>query len=155
MRFATPTMATPLLLAPQSEMNVLYLGARHWRVAPEDQNNFERFVRALTVITSLKGLAWDFRLCRRSLKLTAVGSSFSAAWVMDLLHNDSIISLRTLPPMNRILIVEDNPTSPFWKLGCRHTVPTTVVKTGREAVYGSGAEFDLLLWTWDCLTLMD
>jgi len=117
------------------------------------KTNFERFVRATNCDYQFEGAGLGLSIVQAIAQLTAVGSS-RPSWIY--FHNrDSRNFSRTLPPMNRILI-EDNPASPpFWKLGCGHTGSRPQsLKQARSGLYGSGAEFDLLFWTWD-LTLMD
>jgi len=131
----------------------LYLGATLEKVTGRPKRIFERFVRATNCDYQFEG-AWDFRLCRRSLKLTAVGSSFSAAWVMDLL---------SMVPCNFSQDVATHEQDSYRQEIPHHLSGNWVAGTGsrpqslkqRSGLYGSGAEFDLLLLDLGLLTLMD
>jgi len=83
MRFATHNGDT-ITLGSSVRDECAYIWVRDTGEGLHRKTIFERFVRATNCDYQFEG-AGGFRLCRRSLKLTAVGSSFSAAWVMDLL----------------------------------------------------------------------
>jgi len=83
MRFATH-LATPLLLAPQSEMNVPISGCATLESYRKTKTNFERFVRATNCDYQFEGAGLGLSIVQ-AIAQAHGGWVFSAAWVMDLL----------------------------------------------------------------------